>query len=147
MGFTFVDRIIDMDPGHYIHAQKFVLENEEIFEVHYPGFPVIPGTFLTEMMAQTSGKCLDAEKKARGMAMLARIKSANFRQYVGPSKMLDIKGEIVNNRDMFATALCKIEMGEEKVCTAELLFSFVAMDELDPQFRDKVLEAYLSKTG
>ena len=147
MGFTFVDRIIEMKPGKSIRAKKHILENEEIFEVHYPGFPAVPGTFLTEMMAQTAGKCLDAEKKPRGMAMLARIKSAAFRQYVGPSKTLVISGEIVNNRSNVATAVCTIEMENKKICTAELLFAFVAFDKLDPAFRDEVLESYLSKNS
>ena len=77
MGFVFVDRILEMEPGKTIRAIKKVQENEEIFEVHYPGFPVLPGTFLVEMMAQTAGRCLDAEKRPRGMAMLAKIKSAD----------------------------------------------------------------------
>lgn len=142
--FVFVDRILDMVPGKTIRAIKIVQEDEEIFKVHYPGFPVLPGTFLVEMMAQTAGRCLDAEKRPRGLAMVARIKSAHFRKYVGPTQTAIINAQIRINRDNFAIGDCNIEVNNKKVCTAELLFTFVPFQELAPGFRDDVLESYLS---
>lgn len=144
MGFIFVDEIVDLVPGKTIRAIKRIKEDEEIFKVHFPGFPVVPGTFLTEMMAQTAGKCLDSEKKDRGKAMLAQVNSAKFRRYVGPSQLAMINGEIRTNREKFATAICGIEINDETVCTAELMFTFVRLENLDPNFRDEVLETYLS---
>jgi 3-hydroxyacyl-[acyl-carrier-protein] dehydratase len=145
MGFTFVDEIIELVSGKTIRAKKWIKADEEIFEVHYPGFPVVPGTFLTEMMAQTAGRCLDAEKKPRGLAMLAQIRSAQFRKYVGPSQMALIDGKILTNRDSYATAGCSVEVNGETACTAELMFTFVRLDKLSPIFEDEVLAAYFSK--
>lgn len=145
MGFAYVDEILELVPGKSICAVKRIQKDEEIFEVHYPGFPVIPGSFLVEMMAQTSGKCLDVEKKPRGMAMLAQIKSASFRRYVGPEQHLTIVGEILANRDQYATASCKVLNGEDTVATAELFFTFIPFQQLAVGFQDKVLEAYLAK--
>ncbi len=146
MVFTFVDEIIELVPGKTIRAKKWIREDEEIFEVHYPGFPVVPGTFLAEMMAQTAGRCLDAEQKTRGLAMLAQIRSAQFRKYVGPSQMAVIDGKIRTNRDSYATAGCSVEINGETACTAELMFTFIGLDKLSPVFRDEVLAAYLAKT-
>jgi len=145
LGFAYVDEILELVPGKSICAVKRIQKNEEIFEVHYPGFPVIPGSFLVEMMAQTSGKCLDVEKKPRGMAMLAQIKSASFRKYVGPEQHLTIVGEILVNRDQYATASCKVLNGEDTVATAELFFTFITFQQLAVGFQDQVLEAYLAK--
>jgi 3-hydroxyacyl-[acyl-carrier-protein] dehydratase len=143
MGFTF---IVDLVPGETIQGKKRIRENEDIFEVHFPGFPVIPGTFLTEMMAQTAGRCLDAENKDRGRAMLARIKSAHFRKYVGPSQTAVIHGKILVNREQYAVAQCRIDIDEATVCTAELMFTFVRLEKFAPDFQDEVLRAYsLSK--
>jgi 3-hydroxyacyl-[acyl-carrier-protein] dehydratase len=145
LGFDYVDEILELVPGRSISALKKIRANEEIFEAHYPGFPVIPGSFLVEMMAQTAGKCLDVEKRARGMAMLAKIKGASFRKYVGPEQTACIYGEILTNRESFATATCKISVNGETVATAELFFIFIPFQNLAVGFQDRVLESYLNK--
>ena len=144
MNFVFVERILEMVPGKTIRAIKFIQSDEEIFEVHFPGFPVVPGVFLTEMMAQTAGKCLDAERKPRGKAMLAQIKSAHFRKYVGPSQEATVRSEILVNRESYATAKCAVEVNNSIISTAELFFAFVSYQKLAPGYRDDVLESFLS---
>ena len=61
MRFILVDRILEMIPGQRIKATKAVAMDEDFFQDHFPGFPVVPGVLLTEMMGQAAGKCLEAE--------------------------------------------------------------------------------------
>lgn len=143
MRFLFVDRILELAPGRLIKAVKVVAPDEDFFKDHFPGFPVVPGVLLTEMMAQAAGKCLDAERRPRGKAMLAQITKASFRHWVGPGAEAFILAEIKANRDQYATALCRIEVGETKICSAELLFSFVPLASFAAGYRDEVLEGYL----
>lgn len=144
MRFLFVDKILALSPGESIKALKRVKADEDYFKDHFPGFPVVPGVLLIEMMAQTAGKCLDAEKRSRGKAMLARIKSASFREWVGPDQDAITYCHIKTNRAHFATADCHIEVGNITVCNAELLFSFVPLDKFAPGYMDHVLESYLT---
>lgn len=146
MRFIFVDEILEMIPGKTIRALKEILADEDFFRDHFPGFPVVPGVLLTEMMAQAAGKCLDAEKKHQGKAMLARINSANFRDWVRPGQTAIINAEIKTNREKFATATCNIEVMSKRVCSAELFFTFVPFEKFAPDYIDEVLEAYLSVT-
>jgi 3-hydroxyacyl-[acyl-carrier-protein] dehydratase len=140
--FIFVDKILALEPGKSIRAVKTVRADEELFKDHFPGFPVVPGVLLTEMMAQAAGKCLDAEKKPRGKAMLAKIVSANFREWVGPGEKAVICAEIKTNQPKYATAQCSVEVKDKKVCTAELFFAFLPTDQLAPGYVDEVLEEY-----
>lgn len=144
MRFIFVDEILEMMPGKTIRALKKIHAGEDFFRDHFPGFPVVPGVLLTEMMAQAAGKCLDAEKKHQGKAMLARINSAKFRDWVRPDQTAIINAEIKTNREKFATATCNIEVMSKKVCSAELFFTFVPIEKFAPDYIDEVLEAYLS---
>ncbi len=145
MRFIFIDEILDLQPGKSILAAKTIGSEEELFRDHFPGFEVVPGVLLTEMMAQAAGKCLDAERKPRGKAMLARINSASFRAWVTPDQRAIICAEIVSNQSTYATARCHVEVAARKVCTAELLFAFLPMDRLAPGYVDDVLEAYLKR--
>ena len=145
MRFILVDEILEMKPGHQVRAAKFISPDEDYFRDHFPGFPVVPGVLLTEMMAQTAGKCLDAENPARGKSMLARITSASFRDWVRPGQTAIIHGDIRTSRPQFATADCRIEIENRIICSAELFFSFVIMEKFSPGYRNEVLEHFLER--
>jgi len=130
-------------PGVSIRAEKTFSPDEEFFRDHFPGFPVVPGVLLTEVMAQAAGKCLNAEGGSRGKAMLTQIKSATFRHWVRPGEKADVFSEIRANQDQFSTARCRIELGGEPVCSAELLFAFLPSEQFAPDYRDEVLENFL----
>ena len=53
------DRIDELEPGARVLAHSTVRPDLELFQDHFPGFPVVPGVLLTEMMGQTAAKCLD----------------------------------------------------------------------------------------
>ena len=144
MKFVLVDRILELDPGKRIVATKTLRSEEELFRDHFPGFPVVPGVLLTEMMAQAAGKCLDAERNPRGKAMLGKILSANFKRWVAPDETVVITARIESNRNDYATAKCHVEVGGKKASSAEMFFVFVPMEKFAPGYVDEVLESYLS---
>lgn len=146
MRFLFVDRILKLEPGKSIKAEHVFSGDQDFFRDHFPGFPVVPGVLLTEMMAQTAAKCLDAEgrDKGKGKAMLAQIRSASFRDWVRPDETALITAEIRTSQAQYATAACAVEVNGAKVCTADLLFSFLPMEKFASGYRDEVLESFLA---
>jgi 3-hydroxyacyl-[acyl-carrier-protein] dehydratase len=142
MRFTLLDRIVSLEAGRTIRAIKTMPPGEELFLDHFPGFPVVPGVLLVEMMAQAAGRCLHAETTDRGLAMLGKINSAVFRGWVKPGEVIDIFSEISTSRPQFATASCRIEVGGQPRAQAELLFGYVPRTSFAPEYRDLVLEDY-----
>ena len=53
--FLLIDRVISMVPGESIVALKNVSMNEDFFNGHFPGRPVMPGVLILEAMAQAGG--------------------------------------------------------------------------------------------
>lgn len=143
MRFILVDSILELEPGRSIHAVKRVSKDDSFFADHFPGFPVVPGVLLTEMMAQAGGKCFDAQRSPRGKAMLARIRSAKFRKWVTPPAEVHIHAEVKSNQEQIATASCRVEVDGERMADADLLYSFLPQDRLAADYRDEVLERFL----
>ena len=144
MRFLLVDRILALEPGVSIQAEKTMDPAEELFRDHFPGFPVVPGVLLTEMMAQAAGKCLDTEGIPRGKAMLGEIRSARFRSWMRPGETAAIFASVVKSQTDYAVASCHIKVAERKICSAELMFAFMPNSTFAPDYVDAVLATYLA---
>lgn len=144
MRFQFIDSIVELEPGERVVAIRDVSPDEDYFQDHFPGFPVVPGVLLTEAMGQAAAKCLDAERLPRGKAMLVKIRSATFRQWVRPGDRLTLSAIIKTNQEGMATAECHAEVDGKTVAQADLLFSFLPIETLAPDYRDDVLDSFLA---
>lgn len=145
MRFILVDRIITLEPGVRVVASRTIPPDEDYFQDHFPGFPVVPGVLLTEMMGQAAAKALDGERRPRGKAMLAKILSASFRQWVRPGDETLLHAEITANTERYANADCRAEVNGKAVAQASLFFSFVPASTFGVELHDRVLEDFLAR--
>ena len=146
MRFLLVDRIIHLEPGRKAEAEKSLPASEELFRDHFPGFPVVPGVLLIEMMGQTAAKALNVQRRPRGNAMLGEVRNARFRQWVKPGEIIRLSAEIERDQEDFATARCQASVDGSKIGSAELLFFFTRIDQFAPDYQDEVLEDFLNRT-
>ena len=88
-----VDRIVEIEPGKRIVGLKNVSANEQFFQGHFPGAPVMPGVIIIEAMAQAGAVLLFREVPDRENKLLyfTRIEDAKFRKPVGPGDQLRIE--------------------------------------------------------
>ena len=100
--FLLVDRLYVEEPGVKGYGIKNVTMNEEFFQGHFPGNPVMPGVLQIEAMAQTAGAMVIssfenyAEEK-HGVYFMS-IDGVKFRKMVKPGDRLEMHVEKIKER-------------------------------------------------
>ena len=96
--FLLIDKVIDTDNKEYLTAIKNVSFNEPFFQGHFPNYPVMPGVFILEAMAQTAA-CLvafaDKSLSTNSLVFFTGIEKAKFRKPVTPGSTLILKVNIL----------------------------------------------------
>ena len=97
-----IDRIIEIEEGKRITAQKNVSINEPFFCGHFPGEPIMPGVLIVEAMAQAAAvlvaMTLKPEDLPRKLVYFMSIQEATFRKPVIPGDQMLIYAEVLRYR-------------------------------------------------
>jgi len=137
--FRLIDRILEFDPvGRTIQAEAIVPTQSTVFEGHFPGYPLMPGVLLLEVMAQASGWMIIGLNGFTRMPFLAAFKEAKLRSFVTPGQSLTAKAELLHEGSGFAMTRAEIQVDGKRVCNTEITFRVV--DFPNPAFRASMEE-------
>ena len=105
--FLMVDAILEVERLKRIVGIKNVTVNENYFQGHFPGKPVMPAVLIIEAIAQTGGLLLllDVPDRANKLLFFVAVDEARFRRPVVPGDQLRIECKVLNWRGDF----CKLE--------------------------------------
>ena len=96
-----VDRVETIVPDQSIAAIKAVTINEDFFQGHFPGRPIMPGVLIVEALAQAAGilavESLGLANSGKLVYFMA-IEGAKFRAPVEPGVLLRLEVQFVQKR-------------------------------------------------
>ncbi len=122
--FLLVDRIIEIEPMKKAVGIKNVTANEQFFQGHFPGKPIMPGVLLLEAMAQVGGVAmLYGEEFAGKLAVFAGIDRVKFRRPVVPGDQVRMVAEIVKVRGTMGKVWAEAFVDGELAAEGEFLFA------------------------
>ena len=101
-----VDRVERLEKNVSITAIKAVTINEDFFQGHFPGRPIMPGVLIVEALAQAAGVLAVESLGLAGTGKLVyflAIEGAKFRAPVEPGCLLQLDVEFVQKR----SSVCK----------------------------------------
>ena len=100
--FLLVDRVTEYEPWKRIVGYKNVTANEEFFQGHFPGEPIMPGVLMIEAIAQIGGilsrlSMMENEEGDSGPRLLIfmGIDKVKFRRQVIPGDQLRLEAETI----------------------------------------------------
>ena len=118
--FLLVDKVIEKNGTDTLVAIKNVTVNEEFFNGHFPGMPVMPGVLQVEAMAQAVGLLMLEPGK---IPLFMSVDKCKFRRPVVPGDQLRIEVEKLKVKRTIILAKGKCLVGGVVVSEAELMFS------------------------
>jgi 3-hydroxyacyl-[acyl-carrier-protein] dehydratase len=130
--FLLVDRVLEMTDESIVTI-KNVTVNEEFFNGHFPGAPIMPGVLQIEAMAQ-SGCIIMLKKKvedpSKVLIVFSGINKAKFRRPVVPGDQLRMEVQLVDQRRNFVTMSGKATVDGQLTCELEATAALVDRSSL-----------------
>jgi len=131
--FLLVDRLIEIEGSKRAVGLKNVTINEEFFQGHYPGHPIMPGVLVLEAMAQLGGILLAQDLEHTGkVAVLFSLDKVRFRRPVTPGDQLILEARSVRVRGKIGHVRTSAHVGTELAAEAEIKFMLNDEDEDQP---------------
>lgn len=123
--FLLVDRVVEIEKGQSIVAYKNVTVNEEFFNGHFPGTPVMPGVLIIEAMAQAAGilgfKTMGKKPSDGSMYYFVGSEKIRFKRPVVPGDQLRLEASIVAEKRGIWKFDCKATVEGELVSSGLII--------------------------
>lgn len=129
--FLLVDKILSLNlEDNIIVGQKNVTVNEQFFQGHFPGVPIMPGVLILEALAQTGGILAHQKGYNERIAVLLNMNNVKFRRPVVPGDVLILHVQGMHLSNKGGRVIAKALVNDLVAVEAEIGFALVDKDQL-----------------
>jgi len=129
--FLLVDRVIKLDvDNNYIIGLKCLTINEQFFQGHFPGAPIMPGVLILEALAQIGGILIHEKGFKDKTAVLLNINQAKFRRPVLPGDVLYLHAQGMHLGSRGGRVQARAIVNDRLAAEAEIGFALREKDQI-----------------
>lgn len=141
-----VDAVTDFVPGERVVAIKNVTVNEDFFQGHFPGAPVMPGVLMIETLAQVASILLlqRATDVSSARTAIRAVQGAKFRRQVVPGDQVRLEVTAEKRRGPIAWVRSVAYVGEQVVAEGRLV---LAVDAQPPDIHPTAIVGFGARIG
>ncbi len=124
--FRMIDRVITLNKTQRSILCKTQLpESSFIFDAHFPGFPILPGVFMIETIAQAAGLLFIGLEGFKKMPILFGVEHTRFRHLVPPATALTVSVQLVHSGSGYIVCEGDISNQGSRVANAEVRLKLI----------------------
>ena len=125
--FLLVDKVIELQPGEGAIGIKNVTAGELCFQGHFPDYPIFPGVFIIEALAQVGAVAVLSVPENKGRIVLfAGVDNFRFRGPVFPGDSLRLEVKFTKMRGPIGKGTAKATVEGKTVAEGELTFALTS---------------------
>ncbi len=99
MRFELIDQVLECDDNRIV-ATKAVTSAEEYLGDHFPGFAVLPGVMMLEVMVQAGRRLLAPQRPVEAPPLvIAAVRNVRYGNMVRPGQTLTVEVTLRNQDD------------------------------------------------
>jgi 3-hydroxyacyl-[acyl-carrier-protein] dehydratase len=128
--FLWLDEVTEL-AATKLHARKYIDPGLDVFQGHYPAFPVLPGVLQCEAAFQAGAVLIacTAPPAPGSVPVVTRLNQVQFRKMVRPGQTIDIDVELT---ETLANAFfLKAKVSVEGQVSVRLEFACAAATQLE----------------
>ena len=125
--FLLIDRVLELEKKKRIVAIKNLTFNENFFQGHFPGQPIMPGVLQVEALAQAGAIMMLGEFAGKGkLAVLMTADEVKWRRQVVPGDCLYLNAEFIKMKRNIG--IVKVWATVDGETTTEATIKFAIID-------------------
>jgi 3-hydroxyacyl-[acyl-carrier-protein] dehydratase len=122
MRFRQLDRIVLLEPGSRIVAEKQLSPDEDYLRDHFPHFPVLPGVLMLEALYQAASWLVYVtDNYQHAVVRLQEARNVKFADFVKPGEVLRVTAEITGDEAPLTKVKAVGMVGESQAVSGRLV--------------------------
>ncbi len=137
MKFVLVDRILELEPGRRIVAEKALSLAEEYLADHFPTFPVLPGVLMLEAMTQASAWLVrHSQDFSHSLVVLKEARNVTYRSFLAPGQVMSVTCECKELAEAHSAFAASGSVAGREIVKARLTLRHLNLCDSDPDLRE-----------